>query len=53
MRPTVALFDVILPQISVGEWNILKNLKNILEPFGGATRTIIYERFPGHRNSGL
>lgn len=40
VRTTVALLDVALPHINVEEWQILRDLQKILEPFEEATRAV-------------
>ncbi|CAH1115081.1 unnamed protein product [Psylliodes chrysocephalus] len=40
VRTTVALLDTTLPHISVEEWQILRDLQTLLEPFEEATRAV-------------
>lgn len=42
---TVAVLDVSLAQITIEEWIILKELRNILEPFEDDTRTVSGQQY--------
>ncbi|KAJ8958368.1 hypothetical protein NQ314_006429 [Rhamnusium bicolor] len=45
VRSTVALLDTALPQVTVEDWGILKELKTILEPFEDATCVISGQQY--------
>ncbi|KAJ8928487.1 hypothetical protein NQ314_018957 [Rhamnusium bicolor] len=40
VRSTLAVLDTALPQLTLEEWCVLKELKQILEPFEDATRAV-------------
>ncbi|KAJ8911792.1 hypothetical protein NQ315_003327 [Exocentrus adspersus] len=40
LRSMIALLDIVLPQLTFDEWPLVKDLKNILEPFEDATRVM-------------
>lgn len=45
VRTTVALLDVRLPHISAEEWQILRDLQKVLEPFEEATRAVSGQQY--------